>query len=49
LLYTILLFIGPRYLAILLCYLMVILGGAFSTHPRRKERNRKLKAGVTVK
>jgi hypothetical protein len=27
---------------------MVILGGASSTHPLGKERNRKLKAGVTV-
>jgi hypothetical protein len=43
LLYTILLFTGPRYPAILLCCSMVILGGAFSTHPRRRERNRKLK------
>src|SRR5271163_2577838 len=29
---TILLFMGPRYSAILLCCSMVILGGAFSTH-----------------
>jgi hypothetical protein len=48
LLYTILLFIGPRYPAILLYYSSVILGGACSTHPLRKERNRKLNAGVTV-
>jgi hypothetical protein len=34
--------------AILLYYSSVILGGAFSTHSLRKERNRKLKAGVTV-
>ena len=40
---------GPRYLAILLCCSMVILGGAFSTHLLGKERNRKLKAGATVK
>jgi hypothetical protein len=32
LLYAILLFIGPRYPAILLCCSVVILGGAFSTH-----------------
>jgi hypothetical protein len=45
LLYTILLFIAPRYPVILLCCSMVILGGAFSTHLLGKERNRKLKAG----
>jgi hypothetical protein len=45
LLYTILLFMGPRYPAILLCCSKVILGGAFSTHLLGKERNRKLKAG----
>jgi len=49
LLYTILLFIGARYPAILLCCSMVILGGAFSTHLLGKERNRKLKAGAIVK
>jgi hypothetical protein len=32
LLYAILLFIGSRYLAILLCCSVVILGGAFSTY-----------------
>jgi hypothetical protein len=41
--------IGSWYLAILLCCSMVILGGAFSTHLLGKERNRKLKAGTTVK
>jgi hypothetical protein len=41
LLYTILLFMGPRYLAILFYCSMVILGGAFSTHLLGKERNRK--------
>jgi hypothetical protein len=40
---------GPRYLAILLCCSMIILGGAFSTYLLRKERNRKLKAGAIVK
>jgi hypothetical protein len=40
---------GPRYPAILLCCSTVILGGAFSTHPRKKERNRKLKAGAIIK
>jgi hypothetical protein len=49
LLYAILLFIGARYPAILLYCSMVILGGAFSTHLLGKERNRKLKAGATVK
>jgi hypothetical protein len=49
LLYAILFFIGPRYLAILLCCSMVILGGASSIHLLGKERNRKLKAGATVK
>jgi hypothetical protein len=49
LLYTILLFMDPRYPAILLCCSPVILGGAFSTRLLRKERDRKLKAGATVK
>jgi hypothetical protein len=40
---------GPRYPAILLCCLMVILGGIFSTYPPGKERNRKLKIGAIVK
>ena len=40
---------GPRYPAILLCCSMVILNSAFSTHLLGKERNRKLKAGATVK
>jgi hypothetical protein len=45
LLYTILLFIGARYPAILLCCSMVILGGASSTYLLGEERNRKIKAG----
>jgi hypothetical protein len=45
----ILLFMGPPNPAILLCCPIVIHGGAFSTHPLEKERNRKLKAGATVK
>jgi len=45
LLYIILLFIGPRYPAILLYCSTVILGGAFSTHLLGKERDGKLKAG----
>jgi hypothetical protein len=40
---------APGYPTILLCCSMVILGGAFSTHPLREERNRKLKEGATVK
>jgi hypothetical protein len=48
-LYTILLFVGPRYPAILLCCSTVILGGAFSTHLLGQERDGKLKAGATVK
>jgi hypothetical protein len=39
----------PRYPAILLCCSMVILGGAFSTYLLGRERNRKLKAGATIK
>jgi hypothetical protein len=42
LLYIIFLFIGPRYPVILLCWSMVILDGAFSTHLPEKERNRNL-------
>jgi hypothetical protein len=49
LLYTILLFIGSRYPAILLYCSTVILGGAFSIHLLGNERDGELKVGAIVK
>jgi hypothetical protein len=48
LLFTNLLFMGTRYLTILLHYSLVILGGVFSTYQLVKETKRMVKLGETV-